>query len=135
MLALDSNARRPLAQGMARHVGTGASAPGRACRVLGGMRYAAVSVGMNGAQRAVGLVKSVLSLADGGLRASYVASVVRAWHPAVLAEALDAVCQRAEQAEHASREALVAIVDALNSVGMDGIVQRLREEAAGGSLL
>ncbi len=90
---------------------------------------------MDSAQRAVGLVKATLSLADGALRASYVASVVRAWHPAVLAGALDAVCERAEQAETASREALVAIVDALNQEGMGEIVQRLREEAAGGSLL
>ena len=76
-----------------------------------------------------------MSLADGALRASYLASVVRAWHPAVLAGALDAVCERAEQAESASREALVAIVDALNQEGMVEVVQRLREEATGQSLL
>jgi hypothetical protein len=90
---------------------------------------------MNGAQRAAGLVKATLSLGDGALRAAYVASVVRAWAPAVLAGALDAVCERAEQAEAASREALVAIVDALNGEGMGHVVQRLREEAAGASLL
>ncbi len=99
------------------------------------MSYAAGIDGMDGAQRAAGLVKATLSLADGALRAAYVASVVRAWHPAVLAQALDAVCERAEQAEDASREALLAIVDALNGAGMGEIVQRLREEAAAGSLL
>jgi hypothetical protein len=90
---------------------------------------------MNGAQRAAGLVKATLSIADAALRASYIASVVRTWSPAVLARALDAVCERAEQAEAPAREALFAIVDALNGHGMDPIVQRLREEAAGSSLL
>ena len=63
------------------------------------------------------------------------ASVARGWDLAVLARALDAVCERAEQAEAAAREALLAIVDALNGEGMDELVQRLREEAAGESLL
>jgi len=90
---------------------------------------------MNGRERAAGLVRSTLSLADGALRAAYVGSVVRAWDPRVLAQALDAVCERAEQAEAASREALVALVDALNEAGMEGVVVRLREEAAEGSLL
>ena len=48
---------------------------------------------------------------------------------------LDGVCERAEQAEASSRETLIAIVDALNTDGMEDIVQRLREEAAGESLL
>ena len=90
---------------------------------------------MNGRERAAGLVRSTLSLADGALRAAYVGSVVRAWDPGVLAQALDAVCERAEQAEAASREALVALVDALNEVGMEEVVQGLREVAAEGSLL
>ena len=90
---------------------------------------------MNGAQRAAGLMKATLSLGDGALRAAYLGSVVRGWAPAVLAAALDAVCERAEQAEAPAREALVAVVDALNAQGMEAIVQQLREEAAGGSLL
>jgi hypothetical protein len=81
------------------------------------------------------LVKATLSLADGGLRAAYVASVARSWDPSVLAPALDEVCTRAEQAETAAREALVAIVDALNSSGMEAVVERIREEAEGASLL
>jgi hypothetical protein len=97
--------------------------------------YAARHHGMNGAARAAGLVRATLSLGDAALRAAYVASVVRAWSPAVLAEALDVVCQRAEQAEAGAREALVAIVDALNGEGMSGVVQRLREEASGSTLL
>ncbi len=45
------------------------------------------------------------------------------------------MCERAEQAEVESREALIAIVDALNGEGMDDLVQSLREQAAGDSLL
>lgn len=85
--------------------------------------------------RAAGLVRAVLSLADGGLRAEYVASVARSWDVAVLAPVLDEVCERAEQANPGAREAMLAVVDALNSEGMDDVVQRLREEAAGESLL
>jgi len=85
--------------------------------------------------RAEALVRATLSLGDAALRASYVASVAREWDVGVLARALDAVCERAEQAEAASREALLSIVDALNAEGMDEVVQRLREQAAGESLL
>jgi hypothetical protein len=52
-----------------------------------------------------------------------------------LGHALEALCQRAEQADTGSREALVAVVDAFNAEGMDDLVQRLREQAIGGSLL
>jgi hypothetical protein len=72
---------------------------------------------------------------DADLRARYVASVARACPIEALAEMLDAICERAEQAEVASREALIAIVDALNGEGMDELVQRLREQATGNSLL
>ena len=81
------------------------------------------------------LVRSTLSLGDAALRADYVLSVLREWDVGPLARALDAVCERAEQAEAAAREALLSIVDALNAAGMDERVQRLREEAAGESLL
>jgi hypothetical protein len=81
------------------------------------------------------LVSATLSLGDESLRAAYVASVLRDWELGALARALDAVCERAEQAEVPAREALLSIVDALNAAGMDGLVQRLREQAAGDSLL
>jgi hypothetical protein len=81
------------------------------------------------------LVAATLSLGDAALRAAYVASIVRGWEVPVLAQALDEVCERAEQAETAAREALLSIVDALNTPGIDEIVQRLREEAEGRSLL
>jgi hypothetical protein len=85
--------------------------------------------------RAATLVRATLSLADAALRASYVASLVRETPVASMAATLDVVCEAAEQAEVPAREALVAIVDALNAAGMDAAVQRLREEAAGASLL
>ena len=39
------------------------------------------------------------ALADADLRTHYVASLARSWPIAALAETLDAVCERAEQAE------------------------------------
>jgi hypothetical protein len=85
--------------------------------------------------RAESLVRATLSLGDGALRATYVASLAQSWPTEVLARVLDVVCERAEQAEAGPREALVAIVDGLNADGMEDIVQRLREEAVGASLL
>ncbi len=85
--------------------------------------------------RADALLRATLSLGDAQLRARYVATVASAWSPEALAEALDVLCERAEQAETPAREALVAVVEALNAEGMDGAVQRLREEATAGSLL
>jgi hypothetical protein len=76
-----------------------------------------------------------LSLRDETLRVSYIASVARSWDAAVLAGALDEVCARAEQGDAASREVLVAVVDALNGEGMGDVVERLRTEAASGSFL
>jgi hypothetical protein len=90
---------------------------------------------MDRSARAEALIRTTLSLSGAALRASYVASVVRQWDVKRLARTLDSVCERAEQAEASSREALFAIVDALNAQGMDEIVQRLREQAAGESLL
>ena len=85
--------------------------------------------------RADALVRTTLSLADAALRASYLVAVTRTWDVQSLAGAFDVVCGRAEQAEASAREVLVAIVDALNSDGMGEVVQRLREQAAGESLL
>jgi hypothetical protein len=48
-----------------------------------------------------------------------------------LAGVLDVICARAEQAEAASREVLVAIVDALQDPELAELVQTLREEAVG----
>jgi hypothetical protein len=86
-------------------------------------------------ERAAGLLRATLSLGDAALRARYVASIGSSWPVEALARALDVVCERAEQAEAAPREALVAIVDALNAEGMQPLVERLREQAASESLL
>ncbi len=80
------------------------------------------------------IVRTTLAL-DGGLRAAYVADAARAWPVDLFAGALDLVCARAEQAEAMAREALLAIVDAFNREGMSEVLQRLREQAAGDSLL
>jgi hypothetical protein len=85
--------------------------------------------------RADALVRATLSLGDASLRAHYVASLARTMPVDTLAGTLDAVCERAEQAEASAREALIAIVDALNAEGMADLLQRLREQAAGDSLL
>jgi hypothetical protein len=90
---------------------------------------------MDARARADALVRSILSVGDGALRAAFVASVVREEATDELAAVLDLVCERAEQAEVAAREALVAIVDALNVEGMGPVVQALREQVAGESLL
>ncbi len=81
------------------------------------------------------LVRTTLSLADGALRATYLVDASKAWPTDDFAGALDVVCARAEQAEVSAREVLLAIVDAFNRDGMDRVVQRLREQAAGDSLL
>ena len=48
-----------------------------------------------------------------------------------VAAVLEIVCARAEQAEEPAREALVALVDALNHELCADVVQQLREEALG----
>jgi hypothetical protein len=90
---------------------------------------------MNPYERADALVRTTIALADAGLRVSYVLDVARTWDVATFARALDIVCERAEQAEASSREALVAVIDALNAEAMRETVQRLREQAVGDSLL
>jgi hypothetical protein len=52
-----------------------------------------------------------------------------------LAAGLDALCARAEQAELPAREVLLSVVDALNAPASADLMQRLREEAVGASLL
>jgi hypothetical protein len=81
------------------------------------------------------LVRGTLSLRDAALRASYISTVARAWPPAVLARALDALCERAERAETHAREALLSVVDALNGEAMADLVLELRATAAAESLL
>jgi hypothetical protein len=69
------------------------------------------------------------------LRAAYVRGLLLEGDVAEMAAMLDHVCARAEQAELPAREALVALVDALQDPVCAGAVQRLREEAAGAPYL
>lgn len=90
---------------------------------------------MDASSRAVAFVRSTRALSDASLRVAYVIDYFRTQPVSVVAATLEIVCARAEQAEDAAREALVAVVDALNAEGNESIAQRLREEAAGESLL
>ncbi len=75
------------------------------------------------------------SLADPALRVDYLRDMMQRADIAALARSLDALSARAEQAEEAAREVLLSVVDALNAPSSVEVVQRLREEAAGASLL
>jgi hypothetical protein len=68
---------------------------------------------------------------DASLRSAYLRSVLLRGEVTELAPMLDFLCARAEQAEEAAREALVALVDALNHEACSEVVQLLREEALG----
>jgi hypothetical protein len=86
-------------------------------------------------ERAEYVVRATRAIADPPLRVAFLASLLNDVPVTELARALDVVCQRAEQAEEAAREVLVAIVDALNQPSTRDRAQRLREQAAGESLL
>jgi hypothetical protein len=90
---------------------------------------------MDAQRRADAIARSTRGLADPPLRVSYLVDVLLTVDVAELARALDVLCGRAEQAEEPAREVLVALVDALNAPGMEGVVQLLREQAVGESLL
>lgn len=83
------------------------------------------------AERAEAIVRATRSLPEAELRVAYVKSLLRDTDIAALAPALDVLCARAEQAEPAAREVLVAFVDAVNDPELADLVQRLREEAVG----
>lgn len=81
------------------------------------------------------LEKVTRSLADPGLRVDYLRDAMHTADLAELALVLDGLCARAEQAEEDAREVMLSIVDALNVSTSTDLVQRLREEAVGKSLL
>jgi hypothetical protein len=81
------------------------------------------------------MVRVTRSLGHASLRVSYVSGVLASTPIADLARALDLLCARAEQAEEPAREVLLSIVDALSAPEAQDVAQRLREEAAGESLL
>lgn len=90
---------------------------------------------MEAAARAEAIVRATCSIPEVELRAAYIRAVLRELETVALAEALEVFCARAEQAEPHAREALIALVDALQDPALADIVQRLREEAVGVPLL
>lgn len=97
----------------------------------GGLRDSFAVARVDSAQ----LLRVLSAVSDPAVRVSYVESLLRERAPEELAAALDAICRGAEQAEEASRKALVSIVLACASPALGNEVQRLREEAVGCSLL
>jgi hypothetical protein len=83
------------------------------------------------AARANAFIRATRSIPEAELRVSYVKAFLREADVVELARSLDVVCARAEQAEPAAREALVALVDALQDPSLHALVQTLREEAVG----
>ena len=81
--------------------------------------------------RADALVRTTRAIAEAELRVAYLRSLLLEVEIDALAATLDIVCARAEQAEHAARETLVALVDALSDPAVSHVVQRLREQAVG----
>lgn len=77
------------------------------------------------------LVRTTRGIAEAELRVAYMRTMLLDGEIEELAAMLDVVCARAEQAEHAAREALVALVDALHDPSIGHVVQRLREQAIG----
>src|SRR5512140_2284217 len=90
---------------------------------------------MDATARANAIVRATRSLSDVVLRVAYLLDFFRATGTEEVAAALEVICARAEQAEEAAREVLVAIVDALNASESEALLQRLREEAVGAGLL
>jgi hypothetical protein len=85
--------------------------------------------------RAASLIRTLRALTGAELRAAYVADAMRTAKVGDFAPVLDELCARAEQAEEGACEALVAVVDAFNAPALGDVVQQLREQAAGDSLL
>jgi hypothetical protein len=90
-----------------------------------------VSAGVSRDGRADAVIRATRSIPEAELRVSYVKSILRDGDVVELAGWLDVVCSRAEQAVPAAREALLAIVDALQDPALAPVVQHLREEAVG----
>ncbi|MBX3192926.1 MAG: hypothetical protein KF819_38430 [Labilithrix sp.] len=77
------------------------------------------------------LVRTTRAIPEAELRSAYMRNVLLTTEVPPLAAMLDVVCARAEQAEAAAREALIAVVDALADPACADVVQLLREEALG----
>jgi hypothetical protein len=86
---------------------------------------------MDAAAAAESLIRTTRSLAEAALRVGYVRSLLLDSDVQDLAAVLEVVCARAEQADVPAREALIALVDALQDPACADVVQLLREEAIG----
>jgi hypothetical protein len=82
------------------------------------------------------LAQTIVSLPDPSLRRAFVVERFVVDDPSSTAVAVDALMLDAEQGDEAAKEALIAVVDAVQVLGSDATsVQRLREEAAGHGLV
>ncbi len=81
--------------------------------------------------RAESLIRTTCALPEAALRAAFLRDLLLRSSVTSVAPVLDVICERAEQAEGPAREALVALVDALNHESCVHAVQLLREEASG----
>jgi hypothetical protein len=72
---------------------------------------------------------------QGDLRVTYLKAELHTAPLSDVAEALDRICGKAEQAEPNARELLIAVVDLFAQDSQAALAQRLREEAAANPLL
>jgi hypothetical protein len=83
------------------------------------------------AGRAESLVRTTRSIVDAALRVAYLKSFILDSDTEEIAAVLEIICARAEQADLPAREALIAVIDALQEPACAGAVQRIREAAVG----
>jgi hypothetical protein len=81
------------------------------------------------------LARGIVALGDGALRRDFVIERFEIDPPDQLGRALDELARDAEQGEEIAKEALVAVVDAMNDPRAESALQRLREEAVGAGLV
>src|ERR1700722_10918407 len=81
------------------------------------------------------LARAIVALGDPVLRRDFVVDRISTGDAHALAAPMAEFCVAAEQGDEIAKEALIAIVDALNDPRAETHVQRLREEAAGSGLV
>jgi hypothetical protein len=83
----------------------------------------------------VELARTIVSLADPALRRDFVVDTLCGARPNAMAATLDELALAAEQGDEAAKEALVAVVDAMNDPRAEDALQLLREDAVGEGLV
>lgn len=81
------------------------------------------------------LVTGALAIVDAAMRDAWLRDRLAHAAPGAAAWALDQLCQQTEQASPQAREVLMSVVRVLLGPGALPLVERLRDEAAAGSLL